>query len=57
MDERALLEYLRDEWRVFPRTLARHQLRASTAYYNTEDEVDRLASGVRAFLAQRYKSS
>jgi len=49
-DERALLGYLRDEWRVFPRTLARHQLRVSTAYFNSEEEVDRLVSGVKTFL-------
>ena len=50
VDERALWEYLRDEWRVLPRTLAPHQLRVSTAYFNTEEEIDRLVSGVRAFL-------
>ena len=53
VDERALWEYLRDEWRVLPRTLAPHQLRVSTAYFNTEEEIDRLISGVRAFLARR----
>lgn len=51
-DERRLWEYLRDEWRVLPRTLAPHQLRVSTAYFNTEEEVDRLVAGVRAFLAR-----
>ncbi len=51
VNERALWEYLRDEWRVYPRTLAPQQLRVSTAYFNTEEEVDRLVAGVRKYLA------
>lgn len=50
-DARALWEYLRDRWRVLVVPLGQHRLRVSTAYFNTEDEIDRLVSGVRAFLA------
>ena len=50
VDDRALWEYLRDEWRVLPRTLGPRGIRVSTAYFNTEEEIDRLVAGVRPFL-------
>jgi selenocysteine lyase/cysteine desulfurase len=52
-DGARLVAYLRDAWRVLPRPLARPgHVRVSTAYFNTEAEVDRLVAGVRAFLAR-----
>ena len=51
-DERTFAAYLRDEWRVLPRGAGRHQIRVSTAGFSTEQEIDRLVAGGRAFLAR-----
>ncbi len=37
------------EWRVYPRPLALHQIRASTAFFNSDEEIDRLVQAVRAY--------
>jgi selenocysteine lyase/cysteine desulfurase len=49
-----LVDYLRREWRVLPRPIALPgHVRVSTAYFNTDDEIDRLLAGVQSFAAQK----
>jgi selenocysteine lyase/cysteine desulfurase len=51
-DADELVDYLVREWHVQPRSLSMPgHVRVSTAYFNTEAEIDRLVDGVRAFLA------
>jgi L-cysteine/cystine lyase len=53
-DSEQLVDYLRRDWQVLPRPLSwPSHVRVSTAYFNTDDEVDRLVAGVRAFLGHR----
>ncbi len=49
-DHKSLLETLKRDWKVWPRTLDNDRaIRVSTAYFNTTEEIDRLVAGVEGY--------